>query len=684
MTADADRYHAAFSHYSNARFADALALLAPMLARHPATSEVLNLAAMCAFRADRHELADAYWQRAMKEHPNDAGSYSNFASALTARGRLSEARALYRRAIELRPDFVEAHYNLANVSQKLGQMDEAEVSFRQALRLKPDFAEAHLNLAALLAHAGRLPEAEAAYRQALAARPGYAEAHNNLGNLLKDAGRFDEAVAHLRQAVAARPDWADAHFNLGNAHTARASLGDARSAYRNAVALRPDFAGALNNLGGVLDALGYLKDAEAAYRRVLAIEPDSADAHCNLANVIYRDVALGRRERLAEAEASYRRALALRPGFAAALINLGNLLREDGARSAEAQAVFREALRVDPESADARLNLATTLLRAGDFAQGWTCFEARYDARLSQRSVLPPDVPYPQWRGEPLAGKSLLVVTEQGFGDSIQFIRYLPMLKAQGAAKLTVVCPPALVALLESADVTSQFTMQCVTPDALAALPPHDYWCFLMSLPARAGTTLDTIPRATPYLHASASRIEYWRSRLPDTPKVGIAWSGEPRPWMPDSFGAFSRRWLDAPLCEPLFDTPGVTFVSLQKGPTARAQLAALPARLRPLDLMNDVADFADTAAIIASLDLVISVDTAVAHLAGALGKPVWILLCANACWRWLERRDDSPWYPGARLFRQRAPGQWGDVIEGVADALAEWRRLEGVTPRSP
>ncbi|WP_250535004.1 tetratricopeptide repeat protein [Caballeronia sp. AZ10_KS36] len=680
MTADADRYHAAFSHYSNARFDDALALLAPMLARHPATSEVLNLAAMCAFRADRHELADAYWQRAMQEHPHDAGSYSNFASALTARGRLSEARALYRRAVELRPDFVEAHYNLANVLQKLGHNDEAEASFREALRLRPDFAEAHLNLAAFLAHARRLPEAEAAYRQALAARPGYAEAHNNLGNLLKDAGRFDEAVAHLKQAVAARPDWADAHFNLGNAYNARASLGEARSAYRNAVALRPDFAGALTNLGGVLDALGCLKDAEEAYRRVLAIEPDSADAHCNLANVIYRDVALGRRERLPEAEASYRRALALRPGFGAALINLGNLLREDSARSAEAQALFREALRVDPESADARLNLATTLLRAGDFAEGWACFEARYDARLSQRSVLPPQVSYAQWRGEPLAGKSLLVVTEQGFGDSIQFIRYLPMLKAQRAAKLTVVCPPALAALLESADGTSQ----CIAPDALPALPPHDYWCFLMSLPALAGTTLETIPRATPYLHADASRIEYWKRRLPDTPKVGIAWSGEPRPWMPDSFGAFSRRWLDASLCEPLFATPGVTFVSLQKGPTARAQLAALPGRLRPLDLMNDVADFADTAAIIASLDLVISVDTAVAHLAGALGKPVWILLCANACWRWLDDRDDSPWYPTARLFRQRAPGQWIEVIERVVDALTDWRRPKDVTPRSP
>ncbi|VXC00311.1 Tetratricopeptide repeat protein [Burkholderia sp. 8Y] len=683
MTADADRYHAAFSHYSNARFDDALAVLAPLLASRAATSDVLNLAAMCAFRADRQELADVCWRRAMNEHPDDAGLYSNFASALTARGRLNEAQTLYRRAVELRPDFAEAHYNLANVLEKLGHPEEAEATLRQALRLKPDFAEAHLNLAKLLAHARRLPEAEAAYRQALAARPGYPEAHNNFGNLLKDAGRFDEAVAQLRQAVAARPDWADAHFNLGNAQHAQGSLGDAGRAYRTAVALRPDFAGALNNLGGVLDALGCLKDAEEVYRRVLGIEPDSADAHFNLANVIYRDVALGRRARLGQAEALYRRALALRPGFAAALMNLGNLLREDNARSAEAQAVFREALRVDPESADARLNLATALLRAGDFAQGWACFEARYDARLSQRSVFPPDVAYPQWRGEPLAGKSLLVVTEQGFGDSIQFIRYLPMLKAQGASKLTVVCPPALVALLESVDGVAQ----CITPDALPALPPQDYWCFLMSLPALAGTTLDTIPRAAPYLHASASRIDYWRGRLAGTLKIGIAWSGEPRPWMPDSFGAFSRRWLDARLCEPLLATPNVTFVSLQKGPMARAQIATLPERLRPLDPMNDVADFADTAAIIASLDLVISVDTAVAHLAGALGKPVWILLCANACWRWLDAADapdDSPWYPGARLFRQRAPGQWDEVIERVVAALAAWRRMTRVTPRFP
>ncbi|MDR5856833.1 tetratricopeptide repeat protein [Caballeronia sp. LZ062] len=679
MTTDADRYQCAVSHYSNARFADALQTLAPMLARRPADVDVLNLAAICAFRADRQELAEAYWRRAMEEHPGNAGSCSNLANALTARGRLTDARTLYRRAIELWPAFVEAHYNLANVLEKLGHAEEAEASYRQALRLKPDFADAHYNLANLLALARRLPEAEAAYRQALAARPRYAEAHNNLGNLLKDAGRLDEAVAQLRQAVAARPDWADALFNLGNALKARGSLGDARLAYRQAVTLRPDFAGALTNLGGVLDALGCLTDAEDAYRRVLEIEPYSADAHCNLANLIHRDVALGRRERFAEAEASYRRALALRPEFGAALMNLGNLLREDGARLAEAQALFREVLRVDPESADARLNLATALLRAGDFALGWAGFEARYDARLSQRSVVPPGVAYPQWRGEPLASKSLLVVTEQGFGDSIQFIRYLPMLTAQGAAKLTVVCPPALVALLESVDGITQ----CVPLDALAALPPHDYWCFLMSLPALAGTTLDTIPYATPYLHASASRIDYWRSRLPDMPKVGIAWSGEPRPWTPDSYGAFSRRWLDARQCEPLLATPGVTFVSLQKGPMARAQIGTLPEPLRPLDPMNEVADFAETAAIIASLDLVISVDTAVAHLAGALGKPVWILLCANACWRWLDARDDSPWYPSARLFRQRAPGQWVEVIERVVDALNAWRS-ERVMPRSP
>lgn len=677
MTFDQNRYDAALCHYSNARFDDALAALAPMLDRVPAHLAALDLAAVCAYSANRKQQAEVWWRRAIDEHPQDAGPYSNLGNALKDAGRLDEAQAVYRKAIELRPAFVEAQYNLANTLDQLGHRDEAEHWFREALKLKPDFVEAHYNLASLLTRAGRLPEAEAAYRQVLAARPAHAEAHNNLGNLLKDCGRLDEAAAQLRQAVAARPDWADAHYNLGNALDDQA---EAERAYRNALALRPDFVGALINLGGALVRLDRVGEAEEAYRRAIAIEPDCANAHFGLGNVLFREAAQGRPERLEEAEAAYRRAIALMPDFTAAYHNLGILLGEDGARSDEAQGAFREVLRIDPESANSRLHLASALLRAGHFTEGWQCFEARYDDGLPQQVVERPSLSYPQWRGEPLAGKSLVVITEQGFGDTLQFCRYVTELKSRGAKKLTVVCPNALITLVESVDGVAQ----CIGRDALATLPPHDYWCFLMSVPAVVGTTLDSIPCGTPYLHVSAERVDRWRTRLPaDTLKVGLVWGGVPRPWLADPLAMFSRRWFDVRHLEPLLEQRGITFVSLQKGPAVREQLATLPARLRPLEFMDDVADFADTAAIVASLDLVISVDTSVAHLAGALGKPVWVLLCSNACWRWLDARDDSPWYPTARLFRQAAPGQWDAVLARVADELATWRD-ERITPRSP
>ncbi|WP_244816925.1 tetratricopeptide repeat protein [Caballeronia sp. Lep1P3] len=667
MNPDHDAYQQAASHYSNARYDDALIALAPMLARTPAHVEALDLAAVCCYQLNRMEEAEACWRRAIAEHPHEAGPYNNLGNALNASGRLDEAKTAYGEAIARRPDFTEAQYNLANVLHALGHRDEAERSFRRALQLNPRLADAHYNLARLLADNGRAAEAQAAYRDALIARPGYAEAHNNLGNLLKDAGRLDEAVGELRAAVADRPDWPDAHFNLGNALRAQDRLADAERAYRDALALRPSFGDALINLGSVLTTLGRFDEAEAAYRRAIAANPDRAEAHCNLGRVIHEQAALGRWARLPEAERAYRDALSRDPGLAAALNNLGNLIGEDGARAEQAEALYRAALRADPEFGAAKQNLAATLLRAGKLSEGWQWYESRFDDDTSARPLDPSVFGCPQWRGEALAGKSLVVVAEQGFGDSIQFCRYLPMLASRGASALTVVCPPALVSLLASVDGLTR----CVPFDAAATLPPHEFWCFVMSLPARFETTLDSIPSATPYVHAQAARIGYWGNRLPARRfKVGVVWSGEPRPWVADSFGAFSRRWLDARLCAPLLDTPGVAFVSLHKGATARAQLAALPERLRPLDPMDEVADFADTAAIVASLDLVISVDTSVAHLAGALGKPVWVLLHSNADWRWLDARDDSPWYPTARLFRQASPGDWTEVIARVADEL--------------
>lgn len=636
MASHSSLYHVALSHYSQGRYADASSALAPLLRTDGADADAFNLAAVCAYRMQLHEEAEAFWRRAIAARPLDADLRANLGNFLRERQRFTDAESAYRDALAIRPDFPEAHFHLA----------------------------------AMHTRAGRWPEAETAYRLALAAHPDYAEAHNDFGNLLHGLGRLDEARTHLERALAARPDWADAHYNLGNVLTASGRLPEAESAYRKAVWLRPDLAGAHNNLGGVLEALGRWKEAEAAYRSALGRRPDMSESCFNLGNAIYEQCASGRWDRLHEAEAAYRQALSIRPDFPAALGNLGILLKEHRGRLREAEALFRQASHIDPNADDARLNLATTLLRAGDYERGWPLFETRYGERLPQTHIRPPDLACPRWRGEPVAGKTLVVMAEQGFGDTLQFCRYLPLVKAQGVARLTVVCPPALVALIRSMDAVDI----CIAQADLHALPPADYWCFMMSLPMLMGTALDTIPAPLPYLRPSRERVAFWRERLPEgAPKIGLVWAGEPRPHLPDRFGTFSRRWLDARLLALLAALPGFAFVSLQKGPGARAQIDALPWSRRPLDPMDGVEDFNDTAALIASLDLVITVDTAVAHLAGALGRPTWILLGSNACWRWLEDRDDSPWYPSARLFRQAQPGNWEEVIGRVAAELSRF-----------
>ncbi|SAK54815.1 tetratricopeptide repeat protein [Caballeronia temeraria] len=626
-----DLYHRAVQHYSQNQHAEALAVLSPLLDRPHADAEVLDLAAGCAYAMNRPDRAQAYWERAVAEHPRHAGVDNHLGNLYAQLEKLPEAEALYRRSLDLKTDVPETHNNLGNVLMQQGRAADAEQSLRRALELRPDLVPAHYSL----------------------------------GKLLMTQARVDEAQMHFQHAIEARPDWADAHLNLGNAFVAQQRWDEGERAYRAAIELNPSLTIAYQSLAELLEKHERYGDLESVYRRLSECVPDLRAAHYNLGQVLYRITAFAGLERLDEAEAAYRRAIDLEPDHVQAYIALGNLLKEQPARLNEMLDVFRRAVELAPQSGEARLNLGGGLLRVGEYAQGWPLMEVRYDDAWPQRPIPPPDLPFPRWQGEPLAGKSLLVIHEQGFGDSFQFCRYLPMLKAQGLSKLSVVwaLEDPLLASADGVDV-------CVSAAALHTLPPHDYWCFMMSAPALLGTTLETIPSVTPYLFADDRRVERWRDRLPArVPTVGIAAMSEPRPNPFDT-----RRGSNAPACMPLLGLPGVRFVNLQKAPVSRAQLDTLPPHLRPLDLMDDVQDFSDTAAIIASLDLVISVDTSVAHLAGALGKPLWVLLSTNPCWRWHTEGETSAWYPNARLFRQTAPNNWDDVIARVTAALAEWR----------
>lgn len=434
-------------------------------------------------------------------------------------------------------------------------------------------------------------------------------------------------------------------------------MGDADGAehcFRLALARVPDFGEALANLGWLREQAGAISEAEACYRQALDIQPENVQVHLNLGVLLMND------KRLAEAEALNRRALQLASDSPAAWSNLGVVLA-CMKREGEAERCYRTAIELEGCYAKAHFNLSYVLLRQGRLEEGWRCLEAR-----DSYAVLASHFSCPRWRGESLNGKSVVIGFEAGHGDMIHFCRYALLLKRMGAARVTVVCHPALAVLfgtLSGADEVISF-------DKNVPAAGWDFWTPVLSLPYFCGTRLDNIPVPIPYLAAEPERAAKWSSLLSESAlRVGLAWKGNP---LFENDRDRSLPSLDTLVS--LGGVSGVQFVSLQKGPGEDEAL-----QLRPgfpvFAAGGDLHDFADAAAVMANLDLVISVDTAMAHLAGALGKPCWVLLPDyRTDWRWLTGRSDSPWYPGImRLFRQSPDGDWTRVVVAVAEALEKW-----------
>ncbi len=455
-------------------------------------------------------------------------------------------------------------------------------------------------------------------------------------------GRLTAAAAAFAEAAALAPDMAVAAYNLGLALARLDRLDEAAQALARAAALAPGLAAAHNNLGAVLEKLDRLDDAEAALRTALALDPGSAEAHNNLG------IVLQKQGRLDAALAAYRAALAIDPALAEGHKNLGVALQALGAVDA-AVTRYRHALALAPDYRAARYALGMAQLLKGDIAAGFRDYEARWGS--GPRMVLP-ERPEPLWQGEDVAGRTVLVHLEQGWGDSLQFIRYAPLLRARGC-RVVVECPPPLVRLFVGADGIDALVVRG------GRMPAVDCRVALLSLPWLLGTTAATIPATVPYLRPPADAAAAWRSRLASHPglKVGIAWRGNPE------HDNDRNRSLPAAALGAATAIAGVTLISLQERPGADdpAVLAETP----------EPGDWADTAALVAGLDLVIAVDTAVAHLAGALGRPAWVLLPFAPDWRWQRDRGDSPWYPTLRLYRQPAIGQWAPVLAQVAAELA-------------
>ena len=458
---------------------------------------------------------------------------------------------------------------------------------------------------------------------------------------------------------------AEALFVEGNG---RINAGDAKGAeacFRQALALEPNFSEALANLGHVQELDGRITAAEACYRRAIDISPDIIQVHLNLG------VLLMNSKRFAEAEAVYHRVLLLAPDSPAVWSNMGVLLASIK-REHEAERCYRTAIELDSHYSKAQFNLSYILLRQGRFEEGWRCLEAR-----TWFDVLAQHFTCPRWRGESLNGKAVVIAFEAGHGDMIQFCRYAQELKAMGASRITLVCHPGLKGLLRTLSGVDQvLSLQ----EDLTTASWH-FWTSPMSLPYYCQTRLDSIPARIPYLAADPVKVAAWSRLLPSTGvRVGLVWKGNPR-FENDR----DRSLVSLDVLAPLGTVTGVQFISLQKGP-GEDEAQRPPAGISLLPVGRELDDFSDTAALIACLDLVISVDTAVAHLAGALGKQCWVMLADyQTDWRWLKDRTDSPWYPHCmRLFRQAAGGGWQAVIAAVAASLEEWMVAKtGLTNRS-
>jgi tetratricopeptide (TPR) repeat protein len=592
----------------------------------------------------------ASFEEAVRLCPEGAGAHNDLGNALRLIGRFDEAHAHFVEAVRLRPGFVEAHLNMGLLFASRQRWEEASACFRQAIRLRPDAEGGHRNLAALLAALGRKDEASAYARQVAQLRPDRPETYFNLGATLLALRLFDEAAACFRHVLGLLPDDPATLNNLGTALWELGRLDEAEAHYRQALRLRPDDPNTLNNLGNALWEQGRTEEASAIYREALRLRPDSAEMRMNLG------VALSGEGNLDEALAEIRQALRLRPDWPSGLLGLGMTLGRQG-KLDEALDVYEQALRLQPDYPEVRRNRAMAWLARGDFARGWPEYRWRWKCR-GQRWPL---FDRPVWEGEDLSGRTILLIAEQGMGDTLQFIRYAPLVK-QRVGKVVMVCPDPLVRLLARTPGVDQVVARG------SALPEFDVYAPLLDLPAILGTTLETIPAEIPYLFADPEEVDRRRHELGPDPafRIGIAWQGNPR------YPLDRKRSFPLARFAPLARRPGVRLISLQNGPGTE-QLRTLDESFPVLDLDRQgrgLGDFLDTSAVLKNLDLVVSPDLSVAHLAGGLGVRVWLALPFVAEWRWLADRDDSPWYPSMRLFRQSRPDEWDEVFRRITNSI--------------
>lgn len=530
-------------------------------------------------------------------------------------GRFKQAEAIYRQILTANPNEANAIHLLGLLEYQQGRAQAALPLIEKAVLLMPQAPTFRTNLSQILSALGRNEQAVEEAQKAVGFQPNNPEFLNNLGKALQSHGRLTEAIGIFRRAIDIKPDFIATYANLGSALRASGDYPQAIAVLRQAAGLQPNSVETMNNLGNALQEFGQVEEAETIFQKILSAKPDFAEAHNNLGT-------------------TYR-----------AAGQFGRAIEH-----------YRKAVQLQPDMPMPHFNLGLTLLLLGQFEEGWRENEWRW--KVKEHGGRFDQYPSPEWDGSDLKGRTIFLFGEQGFGDAIQFARYVPLI-AQRGARIILACQKPLLCLMKSLAGVSQLVTHG------DPMPAFDVRCALMSVPRIFGTADANIPADIPYLSANADESSRWRKRLDEFAgklKVGIAWAGRPEHKLD------RLRSIAPKVFAPLNTISSIQLVNLQKGDKSSQGRDVL----NLIDWTAELTDFADTAALVENLDLVITADTAVAHLAGALGKKVWVLLPFVSDWRWLLNRSDSPWYPTMRLFRQPAIGDWNTPIQQVVQALQE------------
>jgi len=609
-----DKLRDAIDKYQSGNYAESERISKEILQNDPHNARALNLLGMSLHERGLSDAGIVFIKKATEINPDYPAAHNNLGTVYRERRHFELSLPSIDRAIALNSTSPEYHLNKASVLLEMGDYEKALSSFQKTISLHPELVEAYIGRGAVLCKLQRFPEALASYDKAIEIQPSSAEGWEGRGSIFKELKNYDNALAAYDRAITLTPDLAGAWLGRGNIFIEFQQYDNAFAAYDRALTLKPDLAEAWLGRGNIFKELKQHDNAFAAYDRALTLKPDLAEAWLGRGNVLFE------------------------------------LNRDD-----EALVCYEKAIGLNRNLAEAYFGKSLLKLALGNYDEGW----ALYEWRLKTKQVR--HFSKQRWLGDiNLVGKTILVHSEQGFGDTIQFYRYLSKLKTLGCG-IIFETHASLVPLFES----QKGDLKIITTGG--DIPHFDVHCPLMSLPLAFKTTLETIPANIPYLIPSVEKIKRWQGKLgaKNKPRIGLVWSGNPR------YANDINRTIPLNLFVPIFGT-GAEFHSLQKD-VREVDRGMLESNFPILDHAPSLIDFSDTAALIAEMDLVISVDTSVAHLAGALGKPIWILLPFHPDFRWMRDKEDSPWYPTARLFRQRQQGEWRDVIDR---ALLEIKKL--------